>query len=416
MSAKRENPPSGRRIRAHAWNLDLWPTALRNARGQVLVLVALGMVALLGMVAIVVDGGNAWVQQRGTQNGTDSAAEAGAVVLVQMFGGAPMPTAPATWDGKVKAAVQAAASSGQNNLTSVTAYYTDVSGNLLTTAGATTTDVNSAAKVGGVTTIPTGAAGVEALGIRTFSTYFAGVVGLANFTTPASATAVAGALTGESGGPIMPVTFPETITTCSGNSSLIPGTAPWVIIDPNATPTQVTPATESIVPLCNTAPGSVGWLDLGGGQQNLEDEITNPTTTITVPGWFQTKTGNANNVDTALNTLYDGKQILLPLFDGTCKNQPGGPSLSSCANVGTGTGNTTWYHIPYLDAFLLGHAYIQGNNFPDCNSDPGQPYVGGNGKTGCLKGWFVKGALSGTVTGIDSGTPAAAVLGVQLIK
>ena len=158
-----------------------------------------------------------------------------------------------------------------------------------------------------------------------------------------------------------------------------------------------------------------GRLDLGGGQANLQDEITNPTQSITLPGWFQTKTGNPNNVDTAMNN-YDGQVILLPMFDGTCKNQPSGSTLNSCPSSDTGTGNTTWYHIPYLYAFLLDHAYIQGNNFPACNSAPGSPATGGNGKFGCLKGWFVSEAISGQVGSLGPGIPPGAAMAIQLIK
>jgi len=53
----------------------------RTERGQTLVVVALAMVALLGMSALIVDGGNAFAQQRGSQNGSDAASEAGATVL-----------------------------------------------------------------------------------------------------------------------------------------------------------------------------------------------------------------------------------------------------------------------------------------------------------------------------------------------
>ena len=55
----------------------------RHERGQLLVIVAVGMVVLLAMVGVVIDGGYAWGKQRATQNGTDSASEAGAVKLAE---------------------------------------------------------------------------------------------------------------------------------------------------------------------------------------------------------------------------------------------------------------------------------------------------------------------------------------------
>ena len=373
-----------------------------------LVLVVLGMIGMLAMAAIVVDGGNAWAQQRATQNGADSAAEAGAVVLVQQLSGANPTWTNAQWDSAVAGAVNAAASSAQNNLTSMQAYYTDVNGNLLTSAGAAATDVTQAAVVGaGI--MPTGAAGVQAQGGRTLNTYFAGVIGLTHITTPASATAVAGVLVGILGTAVLPVTFPVTISTCSGSSSLVPGQVPWPIVD-QATANA---SNEAIVPLCKTGPGSVGWLDLGGSS-TLAGQITTPSTqTFTLPLWLlQTKTGDANSVDTAMNA-YDGQIILLPMFDGTCKTEPSSTDLTACTTPGVG--NNTYYHIPQFTGFLLDHAYIAGNNFPACNSSPGAPAVGGNGSTGCLKGWFVKRIESGqVVSGSSSNGPAA--MGVQLIK
>ena len=44
--------------------------------GQILVLFALGLVAFVAGVALVIDAGNAYAQQRGVQNGSDAAANA----------------------------------------------------------------------------------------------------------------------------------------------------------------------------------------------------------------------------------------------------------------------------------------------------------------------------------------------------
>ena len=51
----------------------------RSEQGQVLVIVAVGLLAMIAMVALVVDGGHAWGQQREAQNGADASSEAGAV-------------------------------------------------------------------------------------------------------------------------------------------------------------------------------------------------------------------------------------------------------------------------------------------------------------------------------------------------
>ena len=49
--------------------------------------VALSMTVVLAAAAMVIDGGNAMAQQRGTQNATDAAALAGALTLAQDMGG-----------------------------------------------------------------------------------------------------------------------------------------------------------------------------------------------------------------------------------------------------------------------------------------------------------------------------------------
>src|SRR3990172_8935396 len=59
----------------------------RHPRGQVLVIVAVAMVAIVAMVGLVVDGGFAWGKQRDTQNAADAAAEAGAIVMAQRLAG-----------------------------------------------------------------------------------------------------------------------------------------------------------------------------------------------------------------------------------------------------------------------------------------------------------------------------------------
>ena len=48
---------------------------------------ALSMTVILAATAMVIDGGNAMAQQRGTQNATDAAALAGALVIAEKMGG-----------------------------------------------------------------------------------------------------------------------------------------------------------------------------------------------------------------------------------------------------------------------------------------------------------------------------------------
>src|SRR6478609_4161192 len=54
-----------------------------RARGQVLAIAAIGLTAMLLFAGLIIDGGNAWSQQRGNQNASDSASLAGASVLLR---------------------------------------------------------------------------------------------------------------------------------------------------------------------------------------------------------------------------------------------------------------------------------------------------------------------------------------------
>ncbi len=51
----------------------------KTERGQALIMIALAMVGLAGMVGLVVDGGNAFLDRRNAQNAADSAALAAAL-------------------------------------------------------------------------------------------------------------------------------------------------------------------------------------------------------------------------------------------------------------------------------------------------------------------------------------------------
>jgi len=115
-------------------------------RGQILVLAVLGMIALIGGVALVLEAGNTYAQQRGVQNGADAAANAGATVLAQRLGGA------TKTDADVLAAVNSVGTSN-NVSTNAAPYYTDVSGNPLNSAG-TIVPASAAAPVGGGTIPP----------------------------------------------------------------------------------------------------------------------------------------------------------------------------------------------------------------------------------------------------------------------
>ncbi len=164
-------------------------------RGQILVVAVLAMISMIGGVALILEGGNAYAHQRMVQNGADAVANVGATTLAQRLGGATLTDA-----GLVSAM---SALSGSNGLDSYNAWYTDWQGHLLTSGGATTTNQAAAAAVGGGT-IPPSAQGVQVGASQAFGTTFGRVIGFSQFAASAEATAVAGALV--SGG-FMPIIF-----------------------------------------------------------------------------------------------------------------------------------------------------------------------------------------------------------------
>lgn len=419
------------------------PRSRNGQHGQALVLMVFALTAVLIAVALVVDGGNVWAQQRMVQNGSDSSSEAGAIVMAQRMAGVSAPAGG--WDAAVSSAIQTNA--GANDVTVTAAYYTDVCGIPLKSDGSAalnadgTYDLPAAARVGNglppdlsatpdCPSLKVGPpAGVMVLGHRSVGSYFAGVVGISSFSVDTRATAVAGVLqsscdaTQGEACALLPVIFPVDIVSCDGSNNPLDTHQEWVL-------NQLYK-----VPLCKNGPGNVGWLDWtppNGGTSELVQSILHPNNpAIDLPSWqFVTETGNVNsgNVENAINT-YDGQVVEIPMFDLTCNTSPDGSQVANgpdygCppANVG-GNGQNQWYRIPSFAFFQLcssafadcvaagatDGAYVNGNNKSVCDT--------GNGATSCLVGRFVKVLKTGTVgPGVGGGTSNNPVLGVQLIK
>jgi len=301
-------------------NTSLGRMSHMSQGGQAVAVLAISAVALLALVALVVDGGNAFAQQRNTQNAADAAAESGAVVLMQKLAG----VVPTKTGSNVDTAVQTTA--GANGLiTPVQACYTDLEGNPLASDGTPAVDCASAAQVGQGLSIPpcygcpgTFAAGVEVHGSRNFQGYFGGIVGLSQGSASAKATARAGYVTGMSG-PVIPLTFPVFASGCDGSNKLVTSTNKW----------PVGPSNVLAIPLCQNDPGNVGWLDwtpTAGGASELAGAILGspPNPSITTPKWYYvTATGNVNSaqVQTSMDH-WNGTDISLPIFSATCNGTP----------------------------------------------------------------------------------------------
>jgi hypothetical protein len=403
------------------------PNRRRWQRGQAIVILAGALVALLAMVGLVIDGGNAFAQQRSTQNGIDAAAEAGAVELARRMMGLPPVADDVAWDQRVLDAVTATAAN--NGLTStVQAEYTDYLGDPL----------SPPAFVGdGV--IPPDTQGVHAGGDRTFSTFFVNYLGFSKFTAAAEATAVTGFGVDTGFGNVIPLTFPLILTQCDtgGGSNKLDhpfGNAEW--------PTG--PNNMIAMPLCSNGPGNVGWLDWDppyGGASDIAGAITDPSQSlpITTPHWYYvTETGGITSLDDDMD-IWEGKDIWFPIYDahaddpstpatdesflGTCDDTPTGTQtlLSDCPVGEEGlSGGQGWYLFVTLGKFHLEHSYIQGNHETECN-DPtlASPASSASGTIkNCLIGYFKDRVIASNMT-VGPGTTAPTSLtpiAVQLIK
>ena len=438
-------------------------SSAQGAAGQALVLMVGGILAVVAMVALIVDGGNAWAQQRVVQNGSDATAEAGTIVMAQRFAGA---TAPGLgWDAEVSSKIQASAAA--NGLTVTAAYYTDICGIPLRKDGTAALNLDGtenlagsagppvippAAQVGTpdgsalLAATPTNTApdcpsyrvgppaGVKVFGHKNVGTYFAGAIGITTLGVTTQATAVAGylqgycdATTGEACA-VLPVTIPVDIVSCDGSNNAENTGVAWNL------------GQVYKVPLCKNNPGNVGWLDWtppNGGTSELIQSVLHPNNpAIDLPSWqFVTSTGDPNSkpLEDALRT-YDGQIVMIPQFDQTCGLGPhdtvdqsqvsNSAAHYGCLNattndLGGGNGQNEWYRVPSFAFFQLcsfddsnctAHgAYINGSNKAECDS--------GNGATSCLVGRFVSILSTGTVgPGVGGGTTNTKAIGVQLIK
>jgi hypothetical protein len=369
----------------------------RSERGQIVVLFAGGLIAIILGVGLIVDVGFAWAQQRNTQNGADAASRAGALVLAQHQADSSNPkTGTDVWNAIT-------ATAAQNGMGVADARYTDWQGNDL--------PGNPAVVAGSL--IPAGAAGVRVDGTFQQETFLIRVVGINTWLVRQSATAVAGPTNGcfetVEGCNLLPIAFPVTIFACTDTGKTQP-------IDPP----QAWASGELItLPLCGGNPGSVGWLDWdppSGGTSELVDDINNPPdVSIALPSWnYVTETGDisALTVENAINE-YAGEVVLVPMFDSTCDETPTNNETSGCPAGHTGgAGVNQWYHVTKFLSFQLDDpkgAFINGNNEVECGV--------ANAKE-CLRGAFVSFVTEGPVgapcppEGCSPGTAFA----VQLIK
>ena len=354
-------------------------SARSGRRGQMLVLFSLVLSVVILGVGVVIDGGNALVQRRGSQNASDFAALAGARVIASFIDG---DTNNGT-DANVRAAItNAIATNGGEPLTFGAPdgpRYIDGNGGLLGFVG--------------TGAIPSGAVGVQVASERTWSPYFLGIIGMDSWTATTTATAKGGySLAGPPPGSLFPVgialSFFQTYPFCSGPVSAVPGD--------ECDPQQLTPGNLNV-------PGGFGWLKFGcdgyglgqeapanaGGCGNdrpfLDSEIGPPSnsygccTAVGQPGSpDQIGSLPGNKVSADCSYWIDNEiTVTVPIWD-----------------YAGGTGQNAWYHIVGFAGFQI----------TECR--------GGKDVAGVWRKAFFLGPVSST----PSNPLVPQALGVQLVQ
>ena len=348
-------------------------------RGQMIVLFALVLTALVLVIGLIVDGGNALAQRRASQNAADFAALAGArIVAFKVSGDAINGT-----DANVQAAITNAVVANGGTTPSYGApngpRYLDDNGALLGYVGSG---------------IPTTASGVKVWADRTWTPYFVGMIGINSWTASAEATATGGYCVGCA--PLSGTLFPAGISTAFFQT--YPYCAGPVSADPTdpCNPQHLTPGNLNV-------PGGFGWLKFGcdgyglgqeplaniGGCRNdkpfLQEEIGPPSksygccTVVGVPGSLDRIGSLPGNKASADCSYYIDNQITVtvPIWD-----------------TAGGTGQNAWYHIVGFAGFQI----------TECEG----------GKD--IEGVWRKAFFTGPTTSTPSTPGVPEPLGVQLVK
>ncbi len=307
----------------------------RRTRGQMVVLFALVLGVVILGVGVVVDGGNALVQRRGSQNASDFAALAGARVVASFIDGDTNNGSDANVHSAIVNAIDA-------NEGEPIVFGAPNGPRYIASNGALLGFVGTGA-------IPSNAAGVQVASEREWTPYFLGIIGMDSWTATTTATAKGGySLAGPPPGSLFPVgvslSFFQTYPFCSGPVSSNPS-------DP-CYPVQLTPGNLNV-------PGGFGWLKFGCdgyglGQDGppdcenskpfLQSEIGPPSnsygccTAVGLPGSLD-RIGSlpGNKVSADCSYWIDNEvTVTVPIWD-----------------TAGGTGQNGWYHIVGFSGFQI---------------------------------------------------------------
>lgn len=339
--------------------------------GQSIVLVAILSFVFIGMLALTLDGGNAFWQRRQAQNSADAGALAGARELCIT--------------GDANAAVSRAREYS------------------ITRNGASSADIFAG---GGYVTVT---AHIP------FQTFFGGILGKPTMT--ASATAQAGCFAPGGGESVLPVAYScadGVMADQNGNRycDVIDYDVPYIIMNSRAVDEDMTCISQGGTVDCDVdndgnddllIGGNRSWLDLSGSGSdagNGSGELCSWIRSgfpheIDIHTWFAGQPGVSNNV---FQCVYDiiGKKNLLPVYDAISEGSPPNPYDDPSDTIIWSNGSsTTYFHVISFAIFIptCVHATGGDRNCSLYNQFADSGVLGPDDKT--IEGYFYKGFVTG---------------------
>ena len=368
---------------------------LSPERGQSLVIVALVLIALIGMLALAFDGGNAFFQRRIAQNAADAGALAGARELCVT--GIPSLAIDRALEYAIdRNGALAADASIEYNLVTVNSFIT-------------------------------------------FPTTFGNALGRSEMTAPA--TAIAGCFTPTSATGALPVAWscrPPVVGQVVTNTCVMQYGEDhlYYIMDSKTVGDHVTcqdPPQSGIPPTgfdCDydddgyddlLGSGNRSWLDLnggGGGASELRDWVLGDVAaTVNIHNWLQSQAGNDNAVYFAVHDrMLTDPDVIIPVFDKFCTGRPSTvcPALYDAGDqtiIGGGA-SALYYHII---SFSIFHITCVNSGPYKCSPPPGIAASKARDYK-WIEGYFEVGFPSGLGGGPGGGGAAAGAYTLYLVQ
>ena len=261
----------------------------RNERGQILVIVAGGLLVFVALVGLVIDTGIGYRARRSLQNASDLSAMAGTRVIADYYltDQVADPTTGAEVHQAIAASLIANGCLTANGCTWSAEYVRpdpDVTGSEIDLGAVTT-----------VAAIPAGTQGVRVATAEPSETFFMRAVGIAEIDVDTQATAM--------------------------TSSLLNEAPSGVLLPIGAFDSDYETGVEYELTAGDEGPGNFGWLSWSGAVNapTLADSICNPDNPeMTFPVWIEGATGmmNSSQVRDCLDQWL-GKTVLIPIWGQT---------------------------------------------------------------------------------------------------